>query len=167
MNQVIPKQTEVEEIARVARLHLAKDGLIAQTAFIWHGNNVAILGGRPLKDKVDKAAWASILRRSCIELEADTILTVMEVWAASVKGPAKDVDLTGPVEGRDGAYEAVMFHLETMDGTWMCIVPIIRSEGQGPGFAMPRHWIEGNTSGILTNFIPDKKASAYTKQEKL
>jgi hypothetical protein len=157
----IPKIDEVENIARLARLNLAKDGSLVQVAFLWTGPRVAIIGGRPLRSQSDKAAWATIIRRACVEMGADAILTVTEVWAANApKGITQD-DLIGPVQGKTGAYEAVLFHLESMDGTWMCVCPIIRAEGQAPTFPMPRHWSEGQTQGLLANFIPDKKASAY------
>jgi hypothetical protein len=161
----IPKQKQVNEIARLARTNLKNDGCVAQVAFIWTKDKIAIVGGRPMVDKTDKAAWAAILRRMCVELDAQAILTVMEVWTAIAKKDAPLDDLMGPVKDKIGAYDAIMFHLETMDGTWMCICPIVRSEGQPPSFSLPRQWIHGKTEGILTNFIPDKNAHAYSKSE--
>jgi hypothetical protein len=159
----IPKIKEIEDIARLARLNLEKDGFLAQTAFLWKGDSIAIMGGRPIETKVDKAAWGAVVRRWAVELEADTVLTIMECWAAERKGPLAPDDMKGPISEMAGAYEGVMFHLETMDGTWGCIVRIVKSEGQGPMFPMPRHWTQGHTEGLLTNFLPDKKASAYSR----
>lgn len=159
----IPKIDEVENIARLARINLGRDGFLAQTAFLWVGDNVAIIQGRPLKNKADKAGWATVVRRACLDLEADTILTVTEIWAAEVSGPLSGDDRMGPVQGRTDAYEAVMFHLESMDGTWSSLARIVRSPGQPPSFPMPRFWTEGHVEGLLANFLPDKKASAYKK----
>jgi len=163
----IPKQDEVENIARIARMNLANDGYLAQVGFIWTGDKVAIVGGRAMRNQTDKMAWAAILRRMVIELKADALLTVVEVWAKNTTGASNIplYDQMGPVSGMDGAYEAVMLNLETMDGTWNCLCPIVRSEGQPPSFPMPRFWSQGPTAGILTNLIPDKKASAYGRRE--
>lgn len=160
----IPKIDEVENIARFARLNMAKDGFLAQTAFIWSGQKVAIIQGRPMEGQGDKIAWATIVRRACVEMAADHVLTVTDIWAANLgKAEAAPDDLLGEVKDKPGAYEAVMFHLESMDGTWSCIIPLVRSPGQPPSFPMPRYWNEGRVEGILANFIPDKKASAYKK----
>jgi len=163
MKEAYPKQDEVENIARLARLNLAKDGYLSQVAFLWTGQQIAIVGGRGLYNSTDKQAWAATLRRMAIEFKADTVLSIIEVWAAHPPRDHKPEDLLGPVQDKSGAYEAVLFQLETMDGTWTCVVPIIRSDGQGPAFPMPRYWSQGSVSGTMTNLIPDKKASAYTK----
>lgn len=160
----IPRIDDVENIARLARLNLAKDGFLAQTAFIWRGDKMTVIQGRPMSSKADKVGWAAIVRAACLQFEADTLLTVNEVWAAQFPGPLAPDDRMGDVKDKDGAYEAVMFHLESMDGTWSCIVRTVRSPGQPPSFPMPRFWVEGSVEGILANFIPDKKASAYKKE---
>jgi hypothetical protein len=153
----IPKQTEVEDIARRARLNLAKDGYIAQVAFLWSGDRVAIIGGMPIKTNIDKEAWATILRRKAIEMKADTLLMIMEVWGAEVPTSKYNPDdHCGPVKEMQGAYEAVMFHIETMDGTWMSMTPIIKTEGQPKTFPMPRYWSQGKVVGTFANLLPDK-----------
>lgn len=157
----IPRIEEVENLARMARLNMAKDGYLSQIAFLWSGQNVAIIRSRPFKDARDKAAWAAILRRACVQLSADTVLYIMEIFAAPPPPSGAMDDMMGPVQGRTGAYEAVLFHLESMDGTWSCIVPIIRSPGQPPSFPMPRFWTKGRVDGLLANFIPDKRSGAY------
>ncbi len=160
----IPKIDEVENIARFARLNMAKDGFLAQTAFIWTGEKVAIIQGRPMGSQGDKIAWSTIVRRACVELAADHVLTITEIWAAHLMAAeAAPDDLLGLVKDKPGAYEAVMLHLESMDGTWTCIIPIVKSPGQPNSFPMPRYWTEGQVDGLLANFIPDKKASAYKK----
>jgi len=164
VNEAIPRQTEVENIARLARLNMARDHGLHQVAFLWTGDRVAIVGGRPLQTKMDKMAWATILRRMAMEFNADTVLNIMEVWAAETKATALD-DRMGPVKDKTGAYEAVLFHLETKQGTWMTLAPIIRVPGQPPSFPMPRFWTQGATEGILTNLLPDKDASAYKKRD--
>lgn len=162
----IPKIDEVENIARFARTNLAKDGYLAPVAFLWTGDKVSIIGSRPLSGNADKAAWAAVIRRACVEMKADTMLYLIEIYAAAVKRAPSPDDLAGPVKDMTGAYEGVLFNLESMDGNWSCIVPIVRSEGQPPSFPMPRFWAEGRVDGLLANFIPDKKASAYERHDK-
>lgn len=161
----IPRQNEVEDIVRLARLNLAKDGYLAQMAFFWKGNRVLIVGGRPLETKLDKAVWTTMLRNMAIELNPDTVLTLVECWAAERPANTPANDLRGDVKDKAGSYEGVMFNLETMDGTWFTVAKIVRMEGQGPAFAMPRQWLRATSSGIMTNIIPDKKASAYKRTD--
>jgi hypothetical protein len=160
----IPRQRHIETIARMSRKTLAKDGFLNQLAYIWKGDNFVVMGGMPIGDQASKKTWAWALRRACLMMEADTVLTVTEAWCRPVNPDIPD-DMMGPVEGQRGAYEGVIFHLETLDGTWACIVPIIRVPGQGPAFPMPRFWGRGEASGTLSGFIPDKKASAYQGEQ--
>ena len=162
MNQQIPHIDELTQLIKTARLHLAKDGHLVQVAFMWTGENVAVIGGRPLYDNVDKIVWSKILRRMVMDLQADALFTMMEVWAVNVDhAPTPDDLMQAPNKNTGGAYEAIMFSLETMDGSWVAVCPIIRMEGQGPAFAMPRFWVQGQASGTMFNIIPDKNAQAY------
>lgn len=155
----VPHFDEVISIARQARLNLARDGRLTQVAFIWVGNTLSIAGSRPLRSKIDKVAWSAVIRRMCIEMSADAVLTVVEVWTAKRRRGAPLDDIIGGVENAPNAREAVLFSLETMDGTWVAICPIIRVDGQGPAFPLPKQWMQGPTTGALFNILPDKKAT--------
>ena len=152
----------MESVARMSRKTLARDGFLNALAYVWKGDRFVIVGCD--FSRVGKAEYAAALRRVCMELEADTFLLVTEIWAARARTDGMD-DMMGEVAKRPGAYEAVLFHLESPDGTWMCASPIVRMEGQGPAFPMPRYWYQGPASGVFTEFIPDKKASAYERKE--
>lgn len=142
----------VNNIIKLAKENLERDGSLTPIAFIHTPQNQVLLA--PLKFE-NKELEMAMLRRICIEKEADFILMISEAWMKKFD-KKEEADYDTPVGQQEGKVEIVIFSLETIGGgTWMGVAEMKEVEGKKT-FDTNIKFDDTNLQGRLTNILPDK-----------
>lgn len=160
-NAEIPKSDAVLKLIRNGRTYLIATGKFPHACVTWRGEemNVMVPMGAP-GNHDDMAELFGMIRRTVVQLEADTVLYMCQGWGKELNGgPPSHDDFGGKnIQDLRGSFRIVILHLESNDGAWTAVVPVVEVPGQPPLIPMPKYWALNSMRGVIENLLPDKKA---------
>ena len=120
----------LDELLRVARINLERDGNLMPVAFLFSNGGLDIVG-TPFRSDEDKEVTVIMLRGMAREKKATAVAMLAEAWHANLEPGQTLTEWDGtPVRKMKNRREVVQVYVEDQDGYWFGLAPITRDTGR-------------------------------------